>query len=269
MEEKQGMLISIACLSGSADDLSRAKLITLIRNLEANNVNDVINHLASIYRHPKSPYPIMGTIKTEINGLIVPSLGNKFIWVFVQDGGNVILDDFGSGNGTNRMDNFNNVCRQAMKSCKSVWNFAEIWQRSHHKTSIEALVHNYVNFVSISENRGSYSSWLGASGSFQRPPFSENKDERFYVGIDVSTMDNRNSIKGLLENAYYKAFINKHSIVDEITGRKFVKAFMNSKRLHPEAVLSRNPHGIDAEKLKQLTQEMLELKKLEIRNSRN
>lgn len=249
------MLISIACLTGSPDNMARARVFGIMKNIEVKNQNDVLKAITKLYRHPKSPFPCIGTVRAGIDGIVAPANCDTFMWITVNEGGNVILDDFGSGDRTNRMDNFNRICQIAMKRCQSIWKFSEMWTLSHHKTSIEALVRNYVNFVTMTQPRSSYLSWLGASGAFTRAPF-HSSEELYYVGIDMSSIDNTQSVKAVLEDAFFREFVKKHDNSLEIQGGAFISRFLESRRIHAEAKIN-SSRTFDERRMESLKKEMI------------
>ena len=250
------MLISIACLTGSPDNLARAQVFGIMKNIEVKSQNDVLMAMMKLYRHPKSPFPTIGTVKSGIDGIVAPTNSDTFMWITLNEGGNVILDDFGSGDRTNRMDNFNRTCQIAMKRCQSVWKFSEMWGLSHHKTSNEALVRNYVNFVTMTQPRASYASWLGASGSFLRSPLRPSSEEFYCVGIDMSFIDNTKSVKAILEDAFFQEVVKTHNSSLEIQGGAFIARFLENKRIHAEVELN-SSRNFDAKRVESLKKEML------------
>ncbi|MGN1392769.1 MAG: hypothetical protein ACI4V7_01785 [Succinivibrionaceae bacterium] len=256
------MLINIACLEGDPDRLSSAKLVALRSNLQVTSLKEVINAISDLYKFKDSPLPYIGNVKATSDGLLIPSIGNLFLWIVLQDSySNIILDDFGSGSQKNRMSSLDSSCRQNMLYKKSIWEFANNWSLTHHKTSVERLVSYYVNYVGNHQEVFVYKKWLKAIGSFLISPIHNDKNLRFYVGIDLSCLDSSNSLKGVLETSIVK----QHNL--NILGNKklekeiifFVSKFMNDKKLSLDTKITNNTNDNEypITKVDSLTKDLL------------
>jgi hypothetical protein len=233
------MLVNIACLKGNSEELNRAKLLGEFREIDVTNTDPIIAKITEIYKHPDSPYPRLGTVKATLDGFIVPQIGDCFFWVTIDQGGPIILEDFGSGN--DRLDRFNSICRQQMSRGASIWAFAELWNQSHHKSSIERLVSYYVHNVTSQMSVSAYASWLGGRGNFVRLPEDHSKEDTYCVGIDMSFLDNSSNLVGLLENHICnKVFKGDLSKNDQRFIHKFVVKFVLYKSIDTKAIVSKN-----------------------------
>lgn len=233
------MLVNIACLQGKQEELSRAKLLGEFKDIEVTNTDPIITKITQIYTHPESPYPCLGTVKATMDGFIIPQVGDCFFWITIAQGGPVILEDFGSGE--NRLDRFNSICSQQMSKATSIWSFASLWEQSHHKTSIERLVSYYVHSVTNQLPVAAYASWLGAKGAFLKHPLDQTRTDTYFVGIDMSFMDNTSNIVGLLENHLCNNVLKtKLSRTEEHFIRKFVAEYIRYKSLDRAMIVAKH-----------------------------
>lgn len=253
------MLISIACLHGDYNEFPSVKLDGIIKDLEVNSFNDVLRHLANIYAHPQNPYPIIGNVKATEKGLLIPNIGNRFFWFYVQDNyTNIILDDFGSGKGV--INSLNTICHNSLFRMASIWEYNNSWSRTHHKTSSERLISYYVNYVINNTEKEKYTDWLGATGEFFVDLSDPEKNERFYVNIDMRLVDNSNHLKGILE-AKLINHINKYDQETQKEVRHIVEQFMFTKHLdeatNVATTTNKNSSGFPLSKVESLSKDLI------------
>lgn len=251
------MLVNIACLDGNCNDVAHARVLAVIKRHEINNIYDIGEVLAKVYTDPKCPYPVIGTVEADRFGIIKPHLCDKFFWITVAPNGPVIIDDFGAGR--NRLDRFHFICAKAAKNKTSIWDFANEWKNTHHKSSIEALVHGYVHYVTMACLESDYCEWLGATGVFDKPPYDCSDGNCLCVGLDVSSMDTTCELSAILEDHYFKHMIKKHDLTEEARGRQSVTNFMFYKGLAPNLLVGNSPRDeyISPEKVENIKKMML------------
>lgn len=251
------MLINVACLDGNCNDIAHSRVLALIKRQEVQSVDEIGNILAKVYTDPQCPYPIIGSVKASKNGIIKPHLSTKFFWITVAPNGPIIIDDFGGSK--NRLDRFHYICAKAAKNKISIWDFASEWANTHHKSSIEALVHGYVNYVTVACLESDYSEWLGASGIFDNPPYDSEAGNSLCVGLDVSTLDTSNDLSAILEDHYFKHVVKKHDLQQEVRASQAVSNFMFYKGLDQNLKIgeSRSCSYISYDKVENIKKSML------------
>ncbi len=233
-----GMKVDIHCLQGDPTNLAKAKSLAMISSIEVNSIDDITRQIATIYQDPCSPYPRIGTVRATQTGLIIPSIGECFFWITISDGGVMILEDFGSGR--DRLDHFYAICNNHLKKCSSIWDFEQLWNGSHHKTSTEKLVSNYINHICCTTPNSSYSSWLGAKIVYEQTPLG-----KIFCGIDLRTLDTSSSLAGNLEESLYKSFIRgRLERFDEIFIKRLVKAYLLHKEISLSATITDHKNEI-------------------------
>lgn len=239
------MLIDIYCLKGDPHKMEQAEIVgTLIRK-QVFKFDDILELITNIYQDVNTPFPYIGNVEANSKGLIIPSVGNFFFWVILSKTSDVIvLDDFGASLTSNRITVLNKMCERAASDRNSIWQFADKWQMSHHKTSIERLVSYYVYYVVNHFNAKDYRSWLMADGYFVQAPFDENLNKYHYTGIDMSILNNTALLSGKLETAIFNS--DQANRINPLTQRKiraFVKDYLKIKKINPATEVSEDGSG--------------------------
>ncbi len=211
------MKVNITCLQGNPDNLIRAKTIAAIKNCEVSSTKDIIKQIAAIYKDVQCPYPFVGTLKATTDGFLIPSIGDKFIWITIVQEGYLVLEDFGAGN--NRLERFYITCASASTHCKSIWEYIESWNLTHYKSSIERLVSGYIHYVCSTMPYSQYSKWLGAQILYEQTP-----NGQVFFGIDMSKLDTTSNIACKAQDFLWQNYIKKDM---DRKQEKFVKKLIS------------------------------------------
>lgn len=234
------MLIDIYCLKGNPQKIEQSQIVGSLTGKQVFKFDDILELIKGIYQDVKTPFPYIGNVEANNRGLIIPSIGDYFFWVILSKTSDIIvLDDFGASLTSNRITVLNNMCTKAASDKNSIWEFADKWQLSHHKTSIERLVSYYVYYVRNHYNATDYKSWLMADGYFVQAPFDENQNKYHYTGIDMSVLNNTERLSGRLETAIFNSNPN-HRITPFLQReiRIFVNDYLKSKRIAPNTAVN-------------------------------
>lgn len=196
------MLVSVACLNGNYENVEIANTICLHSNVNISSFEDITTILTDLYSHPDSPYPFIGTTKATKNGFLIPQIENNFIWIFMQNTGNLDLNDFVNtsfSSDSNRIDSLKQFCEKAMQKKISFWKLHDYLVNSRYRSSIEKILSYYVYYVSENLESSQYESWLKASIIECVAPFDKKKIRQSYIGIDLSYFDTCNKLGNILE----------------------------------------------------------------------
>ncbi len=234
------MLINVACLESNKDDIAHANLLALLEKQEVSSLDDIAAILGQIYEDPNCPYPMLGTVKANSSGIIHPKLSNKLFFITIVQGGPIILEDFGAGK--NRLDNLKRFCALCAQKKYSIWEFASEWKRTHHKTSIEALVYKYVDYVCSAYPESSYKQWLGAEEYIEQIPFLNNKTS-LHIVVDLSSFDTSTYLQPTLEDFFFKQVVKKHNRELEAKAQMVVRNFMEFRGLTEDLIIGESPEN--------------------------
>ncbi len=240
------MLIDVYCLRGDPARPEEAEIAASLRERQVREFDDILPVIGSIYADVKSPCPIIGNVRAEANGFLIPTVGRYFFWVVVSDPrGAICLDDFGSSATCNRVSVLDGICRSSFCNEDGIWEFEKKWTLTHHRTRSERLIAYYVSYVQTRCGDGSYREWLGADGFFAAAPFDETRESRFYAGIDMRRLDTSNVLKGRLEAEVFLADGQKRtSQAEQNEIRIFVAEYLAGRKINPAARVNDGPAAI-------------------------
>lgn len=232
------MKVDISCLQGDIDHLSRAKTLAVIKDFEVNSPDEIITQIARIYKEPNCPYPRIGTTVATSEGFIVPSIGDCFFWVTISNEGVLILDDFGSG--PDRLQKFYGICAQSASQCQSIWEFANKWSNTHHKSSIERLVTSYIHHVCSTTPSSRYVNWLGAKSVYE-----QTQNGKIYFGINLSYIDTTSNITCICHDYIWHNFIKKNNDkFEEAFVKEIVTQYFKYQGIDKNTNVSEKPNDI-------------------------